>query len=540
MENTSTAPAQDLADKISHRRTFAIISHPDAGKTTLTEKMLLYSGAIALAGNVRARKTQRATVSDWMDIEKTRGISIASSVLQFVFKDYVINLLDTPGHDDFSEDTYRTLTAVDSAVMIIDAAKGIEEQTKKLFEVCRQRGIPIFTFINKLDRPSKPPLALLDEIEEVLGMQPVPLAWPIGDGVSFKGVYDRVTRQVALFERSVRNETTAAMRTISLDAFLAQLAQEQDGSQLLHTLKADLELLDGLGIAMQRDKVLSQHQTPVFFGSALTNFGVEQFLASFVELAPPPQEYIDRHGERVTPASDDFSAFIFKVQANLDPRHRDSVAFIRICSGQFNRGMSVVHAATSKDIRLPVVYKTFAQERAVVNEAVAGDIVAIPSNGRFAIGDTLYSGKPIDFMPLPSFAPEIFGTIRMLDVTKSKQFDKGLKQLADEGAIQIFFGVHASRREPILAAVGMLQFDVVKARLESEYNVAVVIEPTDYETAQWVVEPAEPDVERYSLNKVTWAQDTNGNFVVLFRNKFIRELFLERHPEVKLSPTSPL
>lgn len=520
--------------KITQRRTFAIISHPDAGKTTLTEKMLLYSGAINLAGNVRARKNQRSTTSDWMEIEKTRGISIASSVLQFIYANHVVNLLDTPGHDDFSEDTYRTLSAVDSAVMVLDAAKGIEEQTKKLFEVCRLRGIPIFTFINKMDRPSKAPLALLDEIQEVLQMEPVPLTWPVGSGHQFMGVYDRAAEEVILFERSVRNEQQAAEKRISHDEFIAKLGDGEAHPQI-ETALADIELLDGLGIELSPAKVLAQSQTPVFFGSALTSFGVGSFLTRFLELSPGPQPYRDEDGLRISPDDADFSGFVFKIQANLDPRHRDSVAFLRICSGTYERGMSVVHEPTGREVRLPTVFKTFAQDREVVEQAYPGDIIAIPNNGSFKIGDTFYAGASKKFKGIPRFSPERFAVIQIADISKHKQFDKGLAQLATEGAIQVFYNVHTSRREPILAAVGNLQFEVVQARLKNEYGVETTLAHNDFQHARWVVEDGGVDIKGLSQHNRLVAQDHKGDPVLLFQSRFALEHFETRNPEIKLA-----
>ncbi len=442
-----------LNDAIAARRTFAIISHPDAGKTTLTEKLLLYGNAIELAGNVRARRNQRSTTSDWMEMERERGISITSTILQFPYQDYIVNLLDTPGHQDFSEDTYRTLSAVDSAVMVIDAAKGIEPQTLKLFEVCRKRGIPIFTFINKMDRPARDPLELLDEIKKVLGMEPIPMNWPIGDGPDFRGVYDRATQGVEVF--------------MSLD----QLAQNKTLSQRrFDELAESIHLLDEAGVVFDHESVLDEKQTPVFFGSAVTNFGVRLFLDTFVKYAPPPQPYQSDAGE-VFPTAPDFSGFIFKIQANMNPKHRDSVAFLRICSGRFERGMNLIHAQSGKTLRLLRPYKPFANEREILDEAFPGDVLGIPNTGDFAIGDTLCSGSAIQFASIPRFQPEHFALLRNTDLSKQKQFAKGLQQLESEGAVQILYNINAFKREPILAVVGQLQFDVVQARLKSEYNV---------------------------------------------------------------------
>lgn len=520
---------------VYRRRTFAIISHPDAGKTTLTEKVLLYAGAIDLAGTVRARRNKRATVSDWMEIEKKRGISISSSVLQVDYDGYVINLLDTPGHQDFSEDTYRTLAAVDSAVMVLDAAKGVEPQTRKLFEVCRLRGIPIFTFINKMDRPARDPIALLDEIQYVLGMQPIPLNWPIGDGVGFLGVIDRETEQVHLFSRTERNERRAGETLLQLTEFLEQ--QRSDGYSLGEKLAQDLELLNGLGIHLETEAVLEQKQTPVFFGSALTNFGVENFLREFLQLSPPPQAY-KSNGDVVSPLADDFSGFVFKIQANMDPRHRDSVAFLRVCSGVFARGMSLVHAPSKRELRFPRTYKTFARERETVDTALPGDILALPNNGQIAISDTFYAGKKVEFEKIPRFEAEHFAVLHNKDVQKNKQFDQGLRQLETEGAIQVLYNVNTSRREPIIAAVGMLQFEVVSTRLENEYGVRTQLEPLPHEMARWLEIGEGVSMKALARQDTILAQDNKEQYVMLFKHQFMLELMQERFPGIRFSKIS--
>ncbi len=397
-----TTPFQ--ANTYHNRRTFAIISHPDAGKTTLTEKLLLYGNAIELAGNVRARRNQPSTTSDWMAMERERGISITSTVLQFPYQDRVINLLDTPGHQDFSEDTFRTLTAVDSAVMVLDAAKGIEPQTRRLFEVCRKRGIPIFTFINKMDRPARHPLQLLDEIESILGMQPVPMNWPLGDGIDFKGVYDRQKKGVYLYERTERNERMSPETFMSLDALRsAGILSKSHMDQL----QSEIELFEGLGITFDHARVLAGEQTPVFFGSALTNFGVHLFLDAFVEIAPVPQPYESDSGS-VFPGDEDFSGFVFKIQANLNPKHRDSIAFMRVCSGRFERGMDVTHAQSGKNYRMARSYKLFASERLLIEEAYPGDVIGLPNTGDFAIGDTFCGGKPFQILVHPTISTGTF------------------------------------------------------------------------------------------------------------------------------------
>jgi peptide chain release factor 3 len=531
MESTFTT-----APNISYinRRTFAIISHPDAGKTTLTEKLLLYGNAIELAGNVRASRNQRSTTSDWMAMERERGISITSTVLQFPYQNQVINLLDTPGHQDFSEDTFRTLTAVDSAVMVLDAAKGIEPQTRRLFDVCRKRGIPIFTFINKMDRPARPPLELLDEIENILGMQPVPMNWPLGDGPQFKGIYDRQKKGVYLYERTERNERMSPETFMSMDSLQsAGILTESH----LDQLQSEIDLLDGLGITFELTRVLAGEQTPVFFGSALTNFGVRLFLDAFVEIAPVPQPYESDAG-MVYPGDENFSGFVFKIQANMNPKHRDSIAFVRICSGQFERGMDVTHAQTEKTFRLARSYKLFASERLVIEEAYPGDVLGLPNSGDFAIGDTLYSGKAFKFSPIPRFQPEFFALLHNQDVNKQKQFLKGLQQLEREGAVQVLYNIDAYKREPILAVVGQLQLDVVQARLESEYNVPTAIESLPLELARWVTGPEETILRISNRSEVILAKDSDEHYVALFHIPFYLRYTMEKFPELHFDTKS--
>jgi peptide chain release factor 3 len=517
---------------IEPRRTFAIISHPDAGKTTLTEKLLLYGNAIELAGNVRARRNHRNTTSDWMAMEQERGISITSTVLQFPYRGHIINLLDTPGHQDFSEDTYRTLSAVDSAVMVLDAAKGIEPQTRKLFEVCRKRGIPIFTFINKMDRPARDPYELLDEIEELLGMQPVPLNWPVGDGPGFRGIYDRKTKGVYLYERTVRNERIAP------ETFVPLQMLKKDGSlsdSQAEKLESDIELLDGLGIDFDHDRMLREEQTPVFFGSALTNFGVRLFLEAFVDYAPPPQPYESEEGS-VEPSKPDFSGFIFKIQANMNPKHRDSVAFLRVCSGHFTRGMLVTHVQSGKTLRLQRPYRLFANEREVIDDAYPGDVVGLPNTGDFAIGDTLCSGSPLRFAPIPRFQPEHFALLRNIDPSKQKQFLKGLRQLETEGAVQVYHNMNALKREPILAVVGELQFEVVQARLLNEYSVATSMERLHFTEARYVEGPDKVIEQLPMRNEVLLARDSEDRLMLLFSTTFYIRYYSEKHPELTFIP----
>jgi peptide chain release factor 3 len=514
------------------RRTFAIISHPDAGKTTLTEKLLLYGNAIDLAGNVRARRNHRNTTSDWMAMEQERGISITSTVLQFPYRDHIINLLDTPGHQDFSEDTYRTLSAVDSAVMVLDAAKGIEPQTRKLFDVCRKRGIPIFTFINKMDRPARDPYELLDEIEEILGMEPVPMNWPVGDGPGFRGVYDRRTKGVYLYERTVRNERMAP------EVFLPVEKLKKDGSfneSQIEKLESDVELLDGLGIEFDHSRMLTEKQTPVFFGSALTNFGVRLFLEAFVDFAPPPQPYESDEGS-VKPSEPDFSGFIFKIQANMNPKHRDSVAFLRVCSGHFERGMLVTHVQSGKTIRLQRPYRLFANEREVIDEAYPGDVVGLPNTGDFAIGDTLCEGNLLRFASIPRFQPEHFALLRNNDPGKQKQFIKGLRQLETEGAVQVYHNVNAMKREPILAVVGQLQFEVVQARLLNEYSVITTLERLQLTEARFVEGPEKVIEQLPMRNEVLLARDSDERLILLFSSSFYIRYYSEKHPELTFTP----
>ncbi|MCC7119627.1 MAG: peptide chain release factor 3 [Anaerolineales bacterium] len=523
-----------VQESTAARRTFAIISHPDAGKTTLTEKLLLYGNAIELAGNVRARKNQRATTSDWMEMERERGISITSTILQFPYKDCVINLLDTPGHQDFSEDTYRTLSAVDSAVMVMDAAKGIEPQTLKLFEVCRKRGIPIFTFINKMDRPARDPLDLLDEIKKVLGMEPVPMNWPIGDGSEFKGVYDRAEKGVYLFERTERNERMALEEFLPLEELVTQQRISQKRAD---ALIESVQLLDEVGVIFNHQAVLSEKQTPVFFGSAVTNFGVRQFLDTFIRYAPAPQPYESEEGI-VSPEEEDFSGFIFKIQANMNPKHRDSVAFLRICSGRFERGMDLLHTQSGKPIRLLRPYKPFATEREIIDEAFPGDVLGIPNNDGFAIGDTLCAGKPVKFLALPRFQPEHFALLRNLDLNKQKQFAKGLSQLESEGAVQIMYNVNAFKREPILAVVGQLQFEVVQARLKAEYNVPTELERLSHVLLRWIQGPDAAVEALPNRGEVIIARDSREAWVALFGSTFLLKHYSEKYPELKFVDVS--
>jgi peptide chain release factor 3 len=526
-----------LAEAVERRRTFAIISHPDAGKTTLTEKLLLYGGAINVAGQVSARRRARAATSDWMELERERGISITSTVLQFPYREHTINLLDTPGHQDFGEDTYRTLLAADSAVMLIDAAKGVEPQTKKLFAICRARRIPLFTFVNKMDRPSRDPLELLDELEKVLGIGTYPINWPIGNGPSFRGVYDRRSHEVHLFERTQHGAKRAPVRVTDVDdPRFAELTDEATYREF----RDGLELLDGAGTSFDRAAFMAGDATPVFFGSAVTNFGVELFLDGFLEMAPPPRaRYAVRAGESepspVAPASEQFSGFVFKIQANMDPRHRDRVAFLRVCSGKFERDMTVRNVRTGKDVRVTRAMKLFASDREVVDEAFAGDVVGLANPGTFAIGDTLCTGTPVTYDPIPSFAPEHFATVRNIDTGSYKSFQKGVAQLSEEGAIQVFYLAGQSRSEPIFAAVGELQFEVAKYRLLAEYNVKTEFYRLPFSLARRVAGDAT------ALAAATWpsnaklVEDASGAPVALFESEWGMRLAGEWNPALRFA-----
>jgi peptide chain release factor 3 len=528
----------ELADAVAKRRTFAIISHPDAGKTTLTEKLLLYGGAINTAGQVAARRRARQATSDWMELERERGISITSTVLQFPYSGHILNLLDTPGHQDFGEDTYRTLLAADSAVMLIDAAKGVEPQTKKLFAICRARRIPLFTFINKMDRPSREPLELLDELEKVLGIGAYPINWPIGSGPTFRGVYDRRSHDVHLFERSEHGAKRARVHVTDLDdpAFAA-LTDETTYREF----RDGLELLEGAGTSFDRGALMSGESTPVFFGSAVTNFGVALFLDGFLEMAPPPLGRAAlRAGatepELVSPVARDFSGFVFKIQANMDPRHRDRVAFLRVCSGRFERDMTVRNVRTGKDVRVARAMKLFASEREVVEEAYAGDVVGLVNPGTFAIGDTLCTGTPLSYDPIPSFAPEHFASVRNIDTGSYKSFQKGIAQLAEEGAIQVFYPAAQTRTEPIFAAVGELQFEVAKYRLASEYSVKAEIYRLPFSLALRVAGDAAAAAAATWPSNAKLVETLAGTPIALFESEWSVRLAEEWNPGLRFEP----
>ncbi|HEY9875765.1 MAG TPA: peptide chain release factor 3 [Candidatus Obscuribacterales bacterium] len=532
----STELQTELQAAVEHRRNFAIISHPDAGKTTLTEKLLLYGGAIHEAGAVKARRAQRKATSDWMEMEQQRGISITSTVLQFEYQDCQINLLDTPGHQDFSEDTYRTLAAADNAVMLIDAAKGLEPQTRKLFEVCKMRSLPIFTFVNKLDRPGRDPFELLDEIEQELGLQTYAVNWPIGMGDRFKGVFDRHNQQIHLFERSAHGSREAIDTVVDLgDPRIEQLL-EQD---LYYQLKEELELLDGVGAELDLDQVHTGKMTPVFFGSAMTNFGVELFLNSFLDYALKPGSRKSSIGE-VPPSYPEFSGFVFKLQANMDPKHRDRVAFVRVCTGKFEKDMIVNHARTGKAVRLSRPQKLFAQDRESIEEAYAGDVIGLNNPGVFAIGDTIYTGQKLEYEGIPCFSPEIFAYLRNPNPSKFKQFHKGVTELREEGAVQIMYSADESKRDPILAAVGQLQLEVVQFRLQNEYGVETRLEPLPYAVARWVVAGWEALEKVGRLFNTVTVKDNWGRPVLLFKNEWNVRQIQEDHPDLKLSAIAPV
>lgn len=522
----------DFTNEIKKRRTFAIISHPDAGKTTLTEKLLLYGGAINLAGSVKGKKTAKHAVSDWMEIEKQRGISVTSSVMQFNYDNYCINILDTPGHQDFSEDTYRTLMAADSAVMVIDASKGVENQTKKLFKVCVMRQIPIFTFINKMDREARDTFELLDEIETVLGIRTCPINWPIGSGKNFKGVYDRntetITRFIAANNGQKEVETMEAkIGDPSLDDLI--------GKGYHDILSEEIELLDGASSEFDLEQVRAGELTPVFFGSALTNFGVETFLKHFLDMTTTPLPRKSDIGV-IDPLKKDFSAFVFKIQANMNKAHRDRIAFMRICSGKFDADEEVFHVQGNKKLRLSQPQQLMAQERKILEEAYAGDIIGVFDPGIFAIGDTFCStNQKFEYEGIPTFAPEHFAKLRQVDTMKRKQFIKGVTQIAQEGAIQIFQEFNSGMEEIIVGVVGVLQFDVLKFRLETEYGVEVRLEPLPFEHIRWI-ENDTIDVAALSVTSDTKrVKDMKDNPLLLFVHAWSIQTVLDRNKDLVLS-----
>jgi len=517
--------------EVDRRRTFGIISHPDAGKTTLTEKLLLFGGAIQMAGAVKARKAARHATSDWMAMEQERGISVTSSVMKFNYRDYEINLLDTPGHQDFSEDTYRVLTAVDSALMVIDSAKGVENQTRKLMEVCRMRNTPIVTFINKLDREGLEPLDLLADIEETLQIECAPLSWPIGMGKRFKGTYNLYRKQLRFFTPG--QETRHGDMLVIEDLNDPQL-DELLGSQA-EQLREDVELLEGAANPFDPEEYLKGNQTPVFFGSAINNFGVQEMLDAFVEQAPPPRPAATTTRE-VSPYEEDFSGFVFKIQANMDPAHRDRIAFLRICSGTFHRGMKVRHHRIGKDVNISNATIFMAQDRTNVEEAYPGDIIGIHNHGTIKIGDTFTDKEPLKFTGIPNFAPEHFRRVRLKNPLKSKQLEKGLMQLAEEGAVQLFRPLHNT--DYILGAVGVLQFDVIMARLKAEYGVDAIYEGVEYATARWVQCDDRKLLEDFEKkNTINLAHDAEGNLAYLASSEWRLGHTMEQWPNIVFNKT---
>ncbi|MCY6958915.1 peptide chain release factor 3 [Clostridium brassicae] len=522
----------DFINEIKRRRTFAIISHPDAGKTTLTEKLLLYGGAIREAGSVKARRASKHAVSDWMEIEKQRGISVTSSVLQFKYANHCINILDTPGHQDFSEDTYRTLMAADSAVMVLDGARGVENQTRKLFHVCSLREIPIFTFVNKLDRETKDPFELMEELESELGIKSYPMNWPIGCGAHFKGVYDREKKQILFFEGGNHGQSQVNIVEVSLED---EKTEELLGEDLYEKLLMEIELLDEAGEEFDMEKISNGELTPVFFGSALTNFGVEPFLEKFLKLTSSPLPRNSDKG-KIDVFNEEFSAFVFKIQANMNKAHRDRVAFMRICSGKFEKGMDVYHVQQGKKIKLSQPQQFLAEDREIVEEAYAGDIIGVFDPGVFGIGDTLCpNSNKFRFEGIPSFAPEHFARVRTVDTMKRKQFIKGVTQIAQEGAIQVFKELHIGVEEIVVGVVGVLQFEVLEYRLKNEYNVDIKIERLPFKNIRWI-EKTEIKPEKLNLTSDTKAvTDLKDNSLLLFTSDWGINWALEHNKGLVLS-----
>ncbi|MEI7767536.1 MAG: peptide chain release factor 3 [Phycisphaerae bacterium] len=519
--------------ELDRRRTFAIISHPDAGKTTLTEKFLLYGGALQLAGSVTARKNQQAATSDWMELERQRGISVTSTVLQFDYHGYRINLLDTPGHKDFSEDTYRVLTAVDAVVMVIDAGKGIESQTRKLFEICRRRHIPIFTFMNKLDRPARDPVALLDELESVLGMHATAVNWPLGSGRDFRGVYDRLTKQVHLFERSAGGAYRAPEQIMDLhDPLVAQRLSPAVHAQVIE----ELGVLDEIGAPFDLAAVRAGELTPVFFGSAANNFGVQLLLDAYLEYATPPMPR--SAGGNVVPLDHPkFSGFVFKIQANMDPKHRDRIAFIRVCSGKFTRDMRVLHVPTGKEIRLASSHKLFGRERETIDEAYPGDVIGLVGHTEFGIGDTLTEDPAIVYREIPQFSPEWFAYLVSTNSSQFKRFRAGLSQLLQEGVIQTFILDQTGGAGLLLAAVGPLQFEVAQYRLKSEYGADSRLDRAGFYALRWIAPAVTEDAITAAIEhtQIRSARTPRGQRVLLFADEWGMRHFIRSHPEITLA-----
>jgi peptide chain release factor 3 len=524
----------ELDREVARRKTFAIISHPDAGKTTLTEKLLLYGQAIHLAGSVKARRAAKHAVSDWMEMEQERGISITSSVLQFPYHDYAINLLDTPGHADFSEDTYRTLSAADSAIMLLDCAKGIESQTEKLFKVCRMRQLPIFTFINKMDRYGKKPLELLDEIEETLGLETYPMNWPIGMGKNFQGVYDFQRQKVLLFgDDEDHGQSVVDIEETDLeDERIEQIL----GPQRYEKFREEVELQEIAGDALDVEKVRAGALSPVFFGSALTNYGVEPFMDHFIPMAPSPEDIKDNP---VDPKRQEFSGFVFKIQANMNPDHRDRIAFLRVTSGKYERGMHANLVREEREIKLAYPQQFMAEQREITDEAYAGDIVGLYDPGYFKIGDTLSNGEPVEARPIPRFSPEFFAEVEIQEALKRKKLKKGLDQLSEEGAIQVFKRPKHGMQNTVVGAVGILQFQVLKHRLKHEYNVEVNLRRLEYNYARWVdADGFEPEsFHKHDYTAVV--EDKEGRPLILFRNDWALNYCKRQYPDMNFYPNPP-
>ena len=529
---STLSATSEIEREVSRRRTFAIISHPDAGKTTLTEKLLLYAGAIELAGAVRGRKARKHATSDWMALEQERGISITSAALEFELEGRRMSLLDTPGHKDFSEDTYRALIAADSVVMVIDAANGVEDQTRKLFEVSRRHRLPILTFVNKFDRPARDPLELLDDLERTLGIAAAPVNWPVGSAEAFRGVFDIQQKTLMLYEREAQGQYRAPLDMSGLDD---PEARALIGEGEYARFRESLDVISIAGTTFNADEYRAGRQTPVFFGSALTNFGLEPFLRALVELAPPPQPRPSDSGI-VSPTDERFSGFVFKIQANMDPRHRDRVAFVRVCSGKFTKDMVLSNSRVGRQLRASRAYRFFGRDRETIDVAFAGDILGLVNPGQFAIGDTLHTGEPVRFLDLPRFPAEHFGRIRLQD-TRYKQFDEGLRQLEEEGLMQVFYAT-SGRREPIVGVVGALQFDVIASRLRTEYGVEAQVEPASYALARWIADPA---VAVPSLGGQTAvAVDRQERRVLLFASDWELQYFHRQHPSIELLAESPV
>jgi peptide chain release factor 3 len=525
-----------LHEEVRRRRTFAIISHPDAGKTTLTEKLLLYGGAIHLAGSVKARRAERHATSDWMKVEQERGISVTSSVMQFEYMGKQVNLLDTPGHADFSEDTYRTLIAADSAVMLLDNRKGVEERTRQLFEVCHRRKTPIFTFVNKCDRPGGEALQLLDDVEKDLGIRCYPITWPIMDGATFVGVYDRIRREIHLFEKGEDHGQRRAIDHIASldDPAVAALIGESAHRSLLD----EIELLDMAGNEFSHDEFIAGEVSPTFFGSALTNFGVEPFLKTFLDMAPPPVPREASTGT-VEPEHEQFTGFVFKIQANMDPKHRDRIAFVRVCSGRFEAGMQVKHVRSGKQIRLSAPTQFLARDRTIVEEAWPGDVIGIHDRGTLRIGDTLSANGDLEFGGIPRFSPEHFARIRVADPLRRKHLDEGLRQLSEEGAAQVFFAESISGPAAFVGAVGLLQFDVLLHRLEHEYNVRAILEALPYRHARWVTgDPSKIHEVALGYGRAL-VQDSKERPLILFDSEWTMRTTVEREKDLVFHEVAP-